>query len=172
MAANAGSDMLLCIGAQSMVQLNGSFVASLGAQWSNGSGTYSPNNATMNAYYTPSAAEISTGGVTLSLITTVTRAALLIPTSSHQYWTTRRRLPFPDLLRLCVQYRNLFNYSPDHVTYSWNITGGTITGVTASSINVRWGNAGSERLTLTATHSSGVIPSYHEQLQSTRRLRL
>jgi hypothetical protein len=40
-----------------------------GAVWSGGTGTYAPNNATLNAVYTPSAAERTAGTVTLTLTT-------------------------------------------------------------------------------------------------------
>src|SRR5207244_12972330 len=39
------------------------------ATWSGGAGTFSPNASTLNATYTPNAAEIAAGGVTLTLTT-------------------------------------------------------------------------------------------------------
>jgi hypothetical protein len=38
--------------------------------WSGGAGTYNPNNTTLNAVYTPTAAERTAGTVTLTLTTT------------------------------------------------------------------------------------------------------
>src|SRR5207237_1917827 len=43
--------------------------AAASGTWSGGSGTFSPNATTLNAIYTPSAAEIAAGGVTLTLTT-------------------------------------------------------------------------------------------------------
>lgn len=40
-----------------------------GATWSGGNGTFTPNNTTLNATYTPTATEIANGSVTLTLTT-------------------------------------------------------------------------------------------------------
>ena len=66
--ANAGPDQTVC--ATSPVTLAGS--VSGGATsgiWSGGTGTFSPNASTLTATYTPSAAEIADGIVTLTLTT-------------------------------------------------------------------------------------------------------
>ena len=64
---NAGADQVVCASAP-QVQLNGSVtgVVTTGS-WSGGTGTYSPSANALNATYTPSAAEIAAGGVTLTL---------------------------------------------------------------------------------------------------------
>lgn len=66
---NAGPDQTVCAN-NSVVTLNGSFTVASGAAWTGGAGTYSPNNTTMNATYTPTAAERAAGTVTLTLTTT------------------------------------------------------------------------------------------------------
>jgi hypothetical protein len=67
--ANAGADQEVCAG-NPAVTLNGSISGSaLSASWSGGTGTFSPNANTLNATYTPSAAEIAAGSVTLTLTT-------------------------------------------------------------------------------------------------------
>ncbi len=66
--ANAGVDASVCAN-NSAITLNGSFTGATGAIWSGGAGTYSPNNTTMNAVYTPTAAERAAGTVTLTLTT-------------------------------------------------------------------------------------------------------
>ena len=67
--ANAGVDRTVCATSPS-VQLAGLFGGgATSAQWSGGTGTYNPNASTMNATYTPSAAEIAAGSVTLTLTT-------------------------------------------------------------------------------------------------------
>lgn len=66
---NAGSDMVVCAN-NSQATLNGSFTVASGAVWSGGAGTFTPNNATMNATYQPTAGEIAAGSVTLTLTTT------------------------------------------------------------------------------------------------------
>ncbi len=66
--ANAGSPQSVCAG--NGITLAGAIGGSAtGGTWSGGAGTYSPNNTTLNAVYTPSAAEFATGTVTLTLTT-------------------------------------------------------------------------------------------------------
>lgn len=66
---NAGADIVVCAN-NANATLNGSFTIASGAAWTGGAGTFSPNNTTMNATYTPTAAEIAAGSVTLTLTTT------------------------------------------------------------------------------------------------------
>ena len=65
---NAGSDITLCASAP-VATLDGNFTVSGGAQWSGGNGSFSPNALAMNATYTPTAAEVASGSVTLTLTT-------------------------------------------------------------------------------------------------------
>jgi hypothetical protein len=51
----------------SAIILNGAVTVATGAIWSGGTGTFNPNNSTLNATYTPSAAERTAGTVTLTL---------------------------------------------------------------------------------------------------------
>jgi gliding motility-associated-like protein len=67
--ANAGSNLTSCAN-NPTVALNGSHTVSTGAIWSGGLGTYAPSNTNMNAAYTPTAAEIAAGSLTLKLTTT------------------------------------------------------------------------------------------------------
>ncbi len=66
---SAGADATVCANA-AQVPLNGAVTVASGGLWSGGAGTYSPDNAAMNAIYTPSLAEIAAGSVTLTLTTT------------------------------------------------------------------------------------------------------
>jgi hypothetical protein len=52
------------------VALNGSVTGATGGAWSGGTGSFNPNATTLNATYTPSAAEIAAGTVTLTLTST------------------------------------------------------------------------------------------------------
>ena len=66
---DAGSAQPVCADNASFA-LNGMFGGGASsATWSGGSGTYSPNDMTMNAVYTPSTSEITAGGITLVLTT-------------------------------------------------------------------------------------------------------
>lgn len=63
----AGVDQVICPGVVTLAGFTGG--SSAGATWSGGTGTFSPNNTTLNAVYTPSTAEIAAGSVTLTLTT-------------------------------------------------------------------------------------------------------
>ncbi|MCB0783924.1 MAG: hypothetical protein KDC02_06780, partial [Flavobacteriales bacterium] len=67
--ANAGPDVTVCAN-NGTVALNGSVQVATGGSWSGGTGTFSPNANTLNASYTPGAADIAAGQVTLTLTTT------------------------------------------------------------------------------------------------------
>ncbi|MCW3072100.1 MAG: hypothetical protein JWO44_1990 [Bacteroidetes bacterium] len=66
--ANAGSSQSVCAG-MSLTLAGAVGGSASGGVWSGGAGTYAPNNATLNAVYTPSAAEYAAGSVTLTLTT-------------------------------------------------------------------------------------------------------
>lgn len=59
------NDVTICMGA--MAKLSGSITGGSKVVWTGGGGTFSPDRTTLNATYTPSVAEISTGSVVLTL---------------------------------------------------------------------------------------------------------
>ncbi|HEX6045103.1 MAG TPA: hypothetical protein VFZ22_11490 [Pyrinomonadaceae bacterium] len=67
--ANAGADQEACAGNPAVTLAGSISGAALSGTWSGGTGTFSPNANTLNAVYTPSAAEIAAGSVTLTLTT-------------------------------------------------------------------------------------------------------
>ncbi|MCW3105374.1 MAG: hypothetical protein JWO09_3814 [Bacteroidetes bacterium] len=67
--ANAGPDDTTCSQSPATI-LHGAVTGASGGVWSGGAGTFSPNNATLGAVYTPTAAEIAAGFVNLTLTTT------------------------------------------------------------------------------------------------------
>jgi hypothetical protein len=68
-SANAGADLAVCA-SNPTVTLSGSVGGGASnGHWGGGSGTYSPDSTALNAAYTPSAAEIAAGTVTLTLTT-------------------------------------------------------------------------------------------------------
>jgi gliding motility-associated-like protein len=71
--ANAGPDQISC--AANPVQLAGSLGGGAAGNWSGGTGTYAPNNTSPTAVYTPSAAEVTAGTVTLKFMVTSGMAA-------------------------------------------------------------------------------------------------
>jgi gliding motility-associated-like protein len=66
---NAGSDIVVCAN-NNVASLNATYTIASGIVWSGGAGTFSPNNTTANATYTPTATEIATGSVTLTCTST------------------------------------------------------------------------------------------------------
>ncbi len=69
-SVDAGPNQTVCSN-NATVQLNGSVLIASGGQWStSGTGTFNPNNTTLNGTYTPSASDISNGSVTLYLTST------------------------------------------------------------------------------------------------------
>ncbi|WMJ73025.1 gliding motility-associated C-terminal domain-containing protein [Cytophagaceae bacterium ABcell3] len=66
---DAGSNVTVC-GNNAEVALDGAVTVATGGRWTGGNGTFSPNNETLDAVYTPSASEIAAGQVNLSLTTT------------------------------------------------------------------------------------------------------
>ncbi len=67
--ANAGPDASVSSN-NANVSLNGSVTIATGGQWSGGLGTFNPGSAALNATYSPTAAEIAAGSLTLTLTTT------------------------------------------------------------------------------------------------------
>lgn len=67
--ANAGLDQAKCTTSPATT-LNGVVTVATGGIWSGGAGAYAPDATTLNAVYTPTAGEIVTGFVTLTLTTT------------------------------------------------------------------------------------------------------
>ncbi|MES2591987.1 MAG: hypothetical protein V4608_08890, partial [Bacteroidota bacterium] len=64
---NAGSDQTTC---GTSVTLNGTVTGATGGIWSGGNGTFSPDNTSLTATYTPSVAELASGTVILTLSST------------------------------------------------------------------------------------------------------
>lgn len=67
--SNGGSDQTVC-NQNPTTTLSGSVSGASTGIWSGGAGTFSPSNTALNAQYTPTAGEISTGYVDLTLTTT------------------------------------------------------------------------------------------------------
>jgi gliding motility-associated-like protein len=62
---NAGPDQTLCVG--TLAVLNGSVSNAVSGQWTGGAGTFTPNDTSLLAGYTPTPAEYAAGQVTLTL---------------------------------------------------------------------------------------------------------
>ncbi len=64
--AEAGDDINVCA-ASPIASLNGAITVSAGGEWSGGNGSFTPNINDLNATYTPTGSEITSGSVTLTL---------------------------------------------------------------------------------------------------------
>ncbi len=69
-SVDAGANQIICTN-DAQIQLNGSITggATTGV-WSGGTGSFSPSNTALNAVYTPTPAEISSGNIALTLTAT------------------------------------------------------------------------------------------------------
>jgi gliding motility-associated-like protein len=66
-SVSAGADQTICFG--ETAKLVGTMNNATVGTWSGGNGTFTPNNTTLTATYTPTAAEMAAGTVTLTLTT-------------------------------------------------------------------------------------------------------
>ena len=99
-----------------------------GGTWSGGTGTYAPNNTTLNAVYTPSAAEYAAGSVTLTLTTNDPTGPCTFASSN----VTFTFFPTPVVIFTvddpdgcpvhCVQFSDLSTVGAGNtiVSWSWN----------------------------------------------------
>jgi hypothetical protein len=172
--ANAGLDLVVCASSP-QVQLAG-MVSGGSGTWSGGSGSYSPSAGDPNAIYTPSAAEIAAGGVTLTL--TCTPAVGPCP-------------PVSDQVRLTINRLATANAGPDQTVCASNpqvqlagaVGGGATSGTWsggdgafspgASSLNATYTPtpaeiaAGGVTLTLTTDDPNGPCPAVSDQVRLT-----
>jgi hypothetical protein len=70
--ANAGADVSVCSTSPQVTLAGVVGGGATGGTWSGGAGTFNPSASALNASYTPNAAEIAAGSVTLTLTTNAT----------------------------------------------------------------------------------------------------
>jgi gliding motility-associated-like protein len=160
MMAAAGSDIMICEN-QNSISLNGSVQNATGFVWTGGSGVFSPNNTTLNAIYFPSAAEMTSGSVNLILQTSASQGCPAVSDTMH---ISIAPLPIPVIIgavNICGSNPVIYNAPFEAGTsYSWTVTGGTISGSSNStSLTVSWGSGTSGTVALTMTNSSGCAAS-------------
>jgi gliding motility-associated-like protein len=151
--ANAGPDNNFCTNDQN-VTLAGSVQTATGGIWIGGNGNYSPGNTTLNAVYTPSAAEITAGVAHLQLVTT---GNFTCPADTDDVYITIYQSPAPSITgntNVC-EYSSQVYTAPlvNGITYNWVVSGGTITSNNTNSITVSWNAAGSGSVMLTETRA-------------------
>ncbi|WP_413998939.1 hypothetical protein ACMDB5_14300 [Flavobacterium sp. W1B] len=144
--ANANIDQTICAG--STVQLAGSVGggASSGTWSSSGTGTFAPNATTLNAVYTPSAADIAGGSVTLTLTTNNPDGPC--PAVSDFMVVTINPNPICDITggqTICSGGTSTFTATAGMKSYSW--TGPN--GFTSSDQTITVSMAGTYQVTIT-----------------------
>lgn len=159
--ANAGPSQSVCDG--STFTLAGSVGgAATSGTWSGGSGSYAPNNATLNAVYTPSAAEYAAGFVQLLLTTDDPSGPCTFDTASvfHYFYQNPVVILSPDVARACpvhcVQFSDLSTVGGGATIVSWSWTFEDA-GATASVQNPSYcfANTGLYDIGLTVTSNQG-----------------
>ncbi len=135
---NAGLDQTLCASSPT-VNLSGTVQNATGGVWSGGTGTFNPGNTFLNTLYTPSAAEILAGSVTLTL--TSSGAGGGCTNSTDQVTIT-----FSPIINVTIPPASL-GCNGNSTTLTANVTGGTApltyqwnNGATSNSIVASQGN--------------------------------
>jgi hypothetical protein len=152
--ADAGSNLKVCADSPTST-LVGSVTNSSGGSWTGGAGTFSPSANDLIVNYTPTAAEINNGSVTLTLTTTGSAESCSSVSDNVTIY-------FSDTLYAAPSYSTIV-CNGDSTTISANATGGTSpityswsTGNTTASIFV---SAGTYSVTVTDSVGCNVTES-------------
>jgi hypothetical protein len=137
--ASAGANASFC--ANQTYTLNGSVGGSATTgTWSGGTGTYNPNANTLNAIYTPSAAEIAAGTVTLTLTSNNPNGAPCVPSTSSVTLTIKEipAVSISGILGFCASGSTTLTANATinpvgPITYQWNFNPGNISLGTATT---------------------------------------
>ncbi len=148
--AKAGNDSIICARDQS-IQLNGNVLGFNQGHWE-AQGVFSPDSSFLNAIYFPTTAERLQGFVDLILVPSDETGCTFINDTVRYFFTN---LPQPVLTGpsvVCLE-NTLSTYQTPNVpgvSYTWNVTGGTIVGQNDTNfVDVLWGSSGGS-ITLTA----------------------
>ncbi len=164
--ANAGVSQSVCSG--STITLGGSVGgAATSGTWSGGTGTFFPNNTTLNAVYTPSAVEYAAGSVTLTLTTNDPAGPCNAVTSTvtHNFYqnpVVNFTVDDPNGCPIhCVQFTDLTTVGGvDNITnWEWNFGDGSSLDVNQNPAHC-FSNTGLYDITLTATSNHGCITTF------------
>jgi gliding motility-associated-like protein len=155
----AGDDISVCAD-NPAVNLSATFNGSGGITWSGGSGVFSPNNQTLNATYTPSAAEISAGSVTLTI--TANLSAGTCGAVSDEI--TIVILPTPNVNVVVSSQISCYGDSDGEATvnpagtytYEWDNNAGNQTTATATNLS-----EGTYQVTVTDSNGCSVVESVY-----------
>ena len=155
-AANAGIDTSICASVSS-VRLHGVIQVATGGKWTGGSGTFSPNDTTLNALYFPTVSEKNAGFVNLILTSTGNHSC---PAGKDTVRLSINPLPTPIIVGdtiPCSKKTRSYSVTPiaSH-TCLWTVSGGALlTSNSGNPISVLWGPAGSGSVSIRQTSSFG-----------------
>ncbi|MFI5157607.1 MAG: PKD domain-containing protein [Sphingobacteriales bacterium] len=138
---DAGNDTTICAGTSAFLKgkITGNGLVSY--KWIGGGGTYTPNANSLNTTYTPSAAEISAGHVTLTLQATTSIAAPcnLINNSVIITIIPTGKITSPLTKAICsnqrINYQITSNNTPSTYTWTAQLISGSASGFSASGIS-------------------------------------
>ncbi len=162
---NAGPDQTVCAGGTATLAASATNYTTI--TWSGGNGTFSPNNATLNATYTPHNSETS-GSVTLTLTATKVGCATVTDQVNVIIQPALTVNAGADI-SVCKNNptANLSGTSTNASTYTWSGGAGTFSNAnaltTTYTATTAETNAGPVTLTLTASKSG--CPSVTDQVQ-------
>ncbi|MES2287204.1 MAG: PKD domain-containing protein [Bacteroidota bacterium] len=161
--ANAGSTQSLCPGIG--ITLSGSIGGTAtGGTWSGGTGTYSPNNTTLNAIYSPSVAEYAADSVKLTLTTNDPAGPCSFSTSEVVFHFYKNpvvdfSVNDPEGCPIhCVDFTDLtvVDGGSTIASWNWNFGDGSI-GLSSQSPSHCYSQTGFYDVTLTATSSNNCV---------------
>jgi gliding motility-associated-like protein len=162
--ANAGSTQFICTGASATLAGAVGGTATSGT-WSGGAGTFTPDNTTLNAVYTPSNAEYNAGSVTLTL--TTDNPAGPCTASSSNVTINFYEKPSVNFSAgnsagcpvHCTSFDNTSSIgSGSIVSWDWNFGDGSA-GSTAEEPSNCYSTSGLYDVTLVATSNNGCVDS-------------
>jgi len=160
-AADAGLDRSICK-SDSTFQLNGGIQIALGGQWSGGTGSFTPNDSTLNAVYKPSVAELTAGTVTLKLTTTGNHKC---PADSDYVIIDLNDNPVPSINgddSICIYSPTSYSTTSNASSrYAWSIRGGVVQSYSldSSSVTVVWNDSVNTKIWVTETNVHGCTGS-------------
>jgi PKD repeat protein len=134
----AGNDTTICSGTSALLKGKITGNGLISYKWIGGNGTYSPSPDSLNTSYTPSAAEVSAGHVTLTLQATTSVAAPcnLVSSSLIITITPIGKITSSLTKTLCsnqrLNYQIISSNSPSTYTWTANLISGSATGFSAS----------------------------------------
>ncbi|NVO20895.1 MAG: hypothetical protein HXX13_14440 [Bacteroidetes bacterium] len=157
---SAGPAQIIC-GGQTVLLAGTMGGSATSITWSGGTGSFAPNANTLNAVYTPSAAEISAGFVTLTITTNVPSGTC--PAASDNITITILPAPSPVIAgpnSVCAgSTGNIYSTTAGKSNYAWSISaGGSITSGGTSTDNtatVTWSSAGPRTISVNYTDPNG-----------------